>query len=238
MVSAGPLIGRHVTAVHEGLLDAVPRQGYMVPEIPCHTVCDTFEVRLILEAAIAELATLRADDSEIEELARLAAQPLPDRKSKDDFAELFSTNAAFHLRLAAMTRNRELIELLKRNLERAERLSYLEWRSSRFHEQELRTQHIRIVEAIRSRNPQAAREALLSDIVEGQRNTMKFGKEVLGLRIGISDGARARMNRKRIWVHPADPEPFERQNLFIGPSRPLTIAFSAQRGLRCEVVIS
>ncbi|HLJ44570.1 MAG TPA: hypothetical protein VKU01_01095 [Bryobacteraceae bacterium] len=54
-------------------MDAVPRQGYMVPEIPFHAVCDTFEVRLILEAAIAELATLRADDSEIEELARLAA---------------------------------------------------------------------------------------------------------------------------------------------------------------------
>src|SRR5579872_1921893 len=163
------------------------------------------EVRLILEAAIAELATLRADDSEIEELARLAAQPLPERKSKDDFAELFSTNTAFHLRLAAMARNRELIELLKRNLERAERLSYLEWHSSRFHEQELRTQHIRIVEAIRSRNPQAAREALLSDIVEGCASASAMVR-------------RARMNRKRIWVHPADPEPFERQTLFIGPA--------------------
>src|SRR5579872_1332629 len=160
------------------------------------------EVRLILEAAIAELATLRADDSEIEELATLAAQPLPERKSKDDFAELFSTNTAFHLRLAAMARNRELIELLKRNLERAERLSYLEWHSSRFHEQELRTQHIRIVEAIRSRNPQAAREALLSDIVEGQRNTMKFGKEVLGLRIGVSDGA-ARPNEPKAHLGPS-----------------------------------
>src|SRR5579872_859838 len=28
--------------IHEGLLDAVPRRGYMVPEIPFHTVCDTF----------------------------------------------------------------------------------------------------------------------------------------------------------------------------------------------------
>jgi len=176
--------------IHEGLLDAVPRRGYMVPEIPFHTVCDTFEVRLILEAAIAELATLRADDCEIEELAKLARQPSPETKSKDDFAELFAANTAFHLRLADMTRNRELVALLKRNLERTERLSYIEWRSSRFHEQELQTQHTRIVDAIRSRNPHAVREALLGDIVEGQRNTMKFGKEVLDLRIGgVSDGA-------------------------------------------------
>ncbi len=170
--------------IHEGLLEAVPHRGYLVPEIPFHTVSDTFEVRLILEAAIAELATLRADDGEIEELAKLATQPARDKNSKDDFAELIRANSAFHLRLASMARNRELFELLRRNLERTERLMYIELRSSRFRQQELQTQHGHIVDALRSRNPQRVREALLGDVVEGQSNTLKFGKEVLGLCTG------------------------------------------------------
>src|ERR1700683_5624301 len=159
---------------HEGLLEIVPRRGYLVPEVTYHSVHDLFEMLLILEGPRAELAAVRADDQDMEDLDRLVNKPL---RAKE-FAGMIQANAEFHLRLARVTRNRELVELLTRNLERNEHLMYIELRRSRFRHTELRVMHGRIVDALRSRNPQRVREAVLNDILEAQRATLTLSKNV------------------------------------------------------------
>ncbi len=62
---------------HEQLLEVVPRRGYLVPQMSLQEVRDLFEVRVLVEGAIAELAAVRATEREIEELAQLADQSLP-----------------------------------------------------------------------------------------------------------------------------------------------------------------
>ena len=59
---------------HEGLLQVVPRHGFLVPEMSFHTVREFFEVRLILEDAIAQLAAARASDAEIKDLETIAVE--------------------------------------------------------------------------------------------------------------------------------------------------------------------
>jgi DNA-binding GntR family transcriptional regulator len=161
---------------HEGLLEIVPRRGYLVPEVTYHSVHDLFEMRLILEGAGAELAAIRANDQDVEDLDRLLNKPLPAK----EFAGMIRANAEFHLRLANVARNRELIELLTRNLEKTEHLMYIELRRSRFRYTELRVMHGRIVDALRARNPQRVREAVLNDILEAQRATLTFSKNAAG----------------------------------------------------------
>jgi DNA-binding GntR family transcriptional regulator len=158
---------------HEGLLQVVPRRGYYVPEISFHSVRDLFEVRLVLENAIAELATSRATNDEIAELERLADAP-PGKRDHEP-ARLIQANTAFHLQLAGITRNRLLVELLKRNLESTERLMYIELRAAGPHKKEFATLHRRIIEALRTRDPEAVRRALWQDITEAQRATLTFG---------------------------------------------------------------
>jgi DNA-binding GntR family transcriptional regulator len=162
---------------HEGLLQAVPRRGYFVSEMTFHSVCDLFEVRLILEDAVAQLATVRATDEEIDALAALAARPLPVGKSLADLTQFIQANANFHLSLAKTTRNRDLLEHLARNLDSTERLMYIELRSGRFHDNEFRTLHGRIVEALRKRDVNAVRQAVWADITEAQRTTLTLGQE-------------------------------------------------------------
>ena len=161
---------------HERLLEVVPRRGYLVPEVSYQAVSAIFETRLILEAAIAELACVRATDQDLEEIARLAVRPSESSNPEHDFAKLIQANTDFHLRLAKMTRNRELVELLIRNLEKTERLMYIELRCSRFRDTEFESLHNRIVDALRTRDPQRAREAVLNDILEAQRATLSLGK--------------------------------------------------------------
>src|SRR5216684_6623706 len=103
---------------HERLLEAVPRRGYLVPEISYQAVSAIFETRIILEAAIAELACSRATEQDLADLKHLAEQPPLTGNPDEDFARQIQANKDFHLRLAKTTRNRELVELLTRNLEK------------------------------------------------------------------------------------------------------------------------
>lgn len=159
---------------HEGLLQVVPRRGYFVPEISFHAVCDLFEVRSILEDAIAQLAALRATEQEIDELQRITERPLPRGKSPSEFTQFILTNTEFHLCLAKATRNRRLIELLRQNLESTERLMYIELRSRRFRAMDFRALHCPIVEALRSRDPLKVRQAVWDDVNEAQGATIDF----------------------------------------------------------------
>ena len=164
---------------HERLLEVVPRRGYLVPEVSYQAVNAIFETRLILEAANAELACVRATVQDLDDLERLAGRPSQSGDPEKDFLGLIQANTDFHLRLAKTTRNRELVELLTRNLEKTERLMHIELRSSRFRENEFQFLHTRIVDALRTRDPQRAREAVLDDISEAQRTTLSFGKNSL-----------------------------------------------------------
>ena len=157
---------------YEGLLQVVPHRGYYIPEISFHAVCELFEVRLVLEDAIAQLAAMRATAEEIDDLELLVAKPVSPAVGQNEFAHLISINTEFHLRVAKMTRNRQLIELLKRNLEGTERLMYVELRSRRFGAGDFRAGHQRIVDALRTHDPLGARKAVLQDITEAQGSTV------------------------------------------------------------------
>jgi DNA-binding GntR family transcriptional regulator len=154
---------------HEGLLQAVPHRGYLVPEISFQAVRDLFEVRLVLEAATSEFASLRATDQEIKDLRQLTIQAPADVQSQTEVAQFIEANTQFHRCLAKMARNRNLLELLTHNLEAAERLMYIELRSSRFQARECQVAHERIVNALETRDPTVVRNAVLDDIIQGQQ---------------------------------------------------------------------
>ena len=189
--------------IHEGLLEAVPHRGYRIPEIPFHAAHDAFEVRLILESAIAELAAHRAEEREIDELEQLACPPAPGENLRDEFVSLAQANTAFHLHLATMARNRELAQLLKLNLEKTERLMYLELRALRFRGNDFQTFHGRIVDALRTRDPHAVQEAVLKDITEAQTTILSFGKTVHPS--GNGTGGMESGAVRRGWRLPCDP---------------------------------
>jgi len=163
---------------HEGILEVVPRRGYLVPEMSFRDVRDMFDARVLLEGIIAEIAATRASQAQIQELERLAKEEPPSGNSDDDYEALSKANTDFHLCLARMTQNRELVNLVTGILERNERLAYLELRNSRIESSEVRMLHMPIVNAVRRRDPAAAREAVLIDIKKGRLDI--FGSDEPG----------------------------------------------------------
>lgn len=183
---------------HEHLLEVVPRRGYLVPEMSLHEVRDLFELRIVVEGAIAELAAGRANAREIDELAHLADQSSPpgfSRKGDYDRAEI---NTNFHLCLAGMAHNRELMRLEKSVLERTKRLAYSVARSigMQHEEMSLESLHRPIVEAIRQGNRAAARQAVIHDIQQAQ--TILVG--LASRDFGETERLRKRSNSKPISI--------------------------------------
>jgi len=156
---------------NEQFLEVVPHRGYFVRELSFRAVHDLFEVRLVLEGAIAELAAIRAKPEQLKDLEAAEKLILACTDSSDDYENVVKRNSDFHLCLARMTQNRELVELARRILEHTERLSYLEYRGAGYKKQITRRLHGPILEAIRKRDPAAARGAVLNDITEAQMLT-------------------------------------------------------------------
>jgi len=153
---------------HEQLLEVVPRRGYLVSEISFRSVREIFEVRMILEGVSAELAALRASTEDLHELEEIAKRSWSFPDSDTHHRELVKTNTEFHLCIARIAHNRELLRLVTGLLERMERLSYLELRSKRVTRTDTRSLHKPILDSIKQRQPVAAREAMVNDIQQGQ----------------------------------------------------------------------
>lgn len=155
---------------HEQLLEVVPRRGYLVPQMSLQEVRDLFEIRVLIEGTIAELAAARATEREIEELAQLADQAVPPTTSHKGANHRAELNTAFHLRLAAMAHNRELLRLEGSVLQRTLRLAYSVAYAIGVEGQEmsLQTLHRPIVDALRRRDRPAARKAVVHDIHQAQ----------------------------------------------------------------------
>lgn len=179
---------------HEHLLEVVPRRGYLVPEMSLQEVRDLFELRVLVEGAIAELAAARANEREIEDLARLAEQSSPPGFSRQGDCDRAEINTNFHLCLANMAHNRELMRLERSVLERTKRLAYNVARSTgvRGREMSLPSLHRPIVAAIRQRDRIAARRAIIHDIQQGQTILVGLARQDFG----ETEGARKRPNSK------------------------------------------
>ena len=150
---------------HEHLLEAVAHRGYLVPRMSLQEVRDLFEIRVLIEGSLAELAAVRATAREIDELEQLANQAFSPGASHGDNGRA-EVNANFHLHLATMAHNGELLRLERGVLERNRRLDYSVARSigAQRTEMNLQTLHQPIVDAIRRRDRAAARNAVVRDI--------------------------------------------------------------------------
>src|SRR5262249_18817208 len=149
-----------------------------------------FEVRFVLEVVVAELAAIRATPAQLDELERLAIESWSFSSSSRNSEELVKKNTEFHLCLARMTQNRELLPIVTGVLERNERVSHMELRSWWVQPKEVQDLHGAIVDAIRRRDPAAARSAIIEDIQRGELEI--FGNEEVEKVTGLEQSREGR----------------------------------------------
>jgi GntR family transcriptional repressor for pyruvate dehydrogenase complex len=129
-------------------------------------IAELFEVRRILEPAVAALAAERGQKQEIERLESLLVQQ---QAAKSDLYRFVELDMDFHKTLADMSQNAvlsEIVALLAAEL----RQTRMTATAKRFRPKSTLSEHLQILEAIRASNPEAARQAMLAHLNTVERS--------------------------------------------------------------------
>jgi DNA-binding GntR family transcriptional regulator len=127
-VSRTPAREALVILASEGLMDAIPRSGYLVKSLSIHDMLEIFHLRIILEVEGAGLAAERIKEDDIHLLEEnnrleqeLALSPHID-KSPHSYRKGYELNLEFHLTIAHASGNNRLSELVEKLLYELERI--------------------------------------------------------------------------------------------------------------------
>ena len=176
-VSRSPVREALRMLVENKLVDKAPHKGYSVKQLDMQEIHELYDVRMALETFVIERLT-QSDypESEWKELYR-TWQNLRKAEIADspDFARM---DEDFHERLAIWTDNRALLQQIRSIDERLHFIRMTDITTS----QRLREtceQHLRILDCIKEKDIDCARQALQNNIEDGRHNVEHAIKEAL-----------------------------------------------------------
>lgn len=108
----------------EGLAQVVPRRGYFVTPITVKDVHEIFELRMVIEPAIARLAAGKVNEKALIQ-ADMRWRKSDSASSRQVVESALKANKDFHITIAQATGNKRLVEMQARLLDEMERLIYL-----------------------------------------------------------------------------------------------------------------
>ncbi len=162
-VSRSPVHHALTRLVSEGLLTVKARRGYYVSPITPRVLVEGYEVRLALELHAADVTVETAEDDRIAQLRDLLAETA-DAISHEEWD---MANAAFHETQVDLAGN-ELLSRFYRELSVNLMMQVIRGGSIERGEY-LVTEHLAIVEALESRDRNAARVAVTRHVETGRR---------------------------------------------------------------------
>jgi DNA-binding GntR family transcriptional regulator len=176
-VSRSPVREALRMLVENKLVDKAPHKGYSVKQLDMQEIHELYDVRMALETFVIErLTQSNYPESEWKELYR-TWQDLRKAEITDspDFARM---DEDFHERLAIWTNNRALLQQIRSIDERLHFIRMTDITTS----QRLREtceQHLRILDCIKEKDIDCARQALQNNIENGRHNVEHAIKEAL-----------------------------------------------------------
>ena len=150
----------------EGLIQPIPRFGYLVTPITVADVAEVFELRTILETAAARLAALRATPEQLEHLSELASSTYI-FKVRDSYSDFLVHNREFHVAVALASGNRRLVASVAQVMDEMTRMFHLGL-DVKDSAGEMRDEHQELVEMLRRKDPVSAEQVVLAQINRSQ----------------------------------------------------------------------
>jgi GntR family transcriptional repressor for pyruvate dehydrogenase complex len=157
--------------------DDIIRPLAMFLAVERSSLLDMFEMRRIFETATARLAAERASQEELDQIEAML-ENMRERLNVQDPEKGEEFDAAFHYAVAEATHNSLLTKLFKTVSEEFAKANSVA-RRQLYHDniqnaQKIIDQHSEILEAIRSRSPQVASEAMLAHLIFAEDELRKW----------------------------------------------------------------
>ncbi len=165
----------------EGLVESVPRYGYIVSPITFSSIAETYEVRLILESATARLAAERGTQEQLEEIVQLQDfEIIP--QNRDNYLLFISRNEKLHLKIAEATGNKQIYSLVSELHDKTVRFFHFGLRMEESSE-EMRQEHLLIAKALFARETDLAEKLMCEHIRHAQSQAVQGLSRRLGIHI-------------------------------------------------------
>jgi len=170
-MSKTPIREALVQLYHEGLVRRLPGRGYLVTPITVKDVRDLFDLRLVLEVAVAERAAQRLTPVQIAVLGEMAnvSYCLDDFESHISFLE---ANRKFHLTLAEAADNRRLLDVLQGLMVEMDRLFHLGLRL-RDSAGEMVEEHREVVAALEAGDVERLKNSIVRQVTTSRERVME-----------------------------------------------------------------
>ena len=153
------------------LVEPVPRVGYIVAPVTIADVREIFELRYVLESAVARLAAYRADQEVLDEL-RASAHFTYTYRDRESYTEFLSLNSGFHRKIAQSTGNGRLVSAISQILDELTRVFHLGL-DIRDSAEEMKEEHVALTEALCDRDPDRAARIVQDQIERSQERILQ-----------------------------------------------------------------
>jgi DNA-binding GntR family transcriptional regulator len=161
-VSKAPVREALAILQRDGLIEALPRKGYLVTAVTFQDVRELFELRVVLEGSAAELAAAKITDQSLDYLAAL-------KPKSSTIKEFLDYNSEFHSIIARESQNGRLARLIQQTIDEMGRAIAAAYEFG---------EHDDLIAALRARNPARARVAMVTHIQEAQARAATRGARV------------------------------------------------------------
>jgi DNA-binding GntR family transcriptional regulator len=138
----------------EGLVEMLPRKGAHIADLSVKDIMDVLEVRATLDGLASSLSASRITDEEIKELKHVQSQ-FVNYVEKENLQGSIKKDVEFHDIIYRSSRNDKLIQIsnnLREQIQRFRVIYIKDYSSTR----ELIKEHNEIIDAITTRDPEAA----------------------------------------------------------------------------------
>lgn len=166
-VSRAPLREALTMLQRDGLLEVVPRVGYITSRVTPRDITEIFDLRVLIEAETARKAALSIDEAELLLLETLCSpfqpgDPLSRRQHLDE-------NMKFHHIIATAAGNLRMVQVLNQLMEHMLRLIVLRLNQSTG--EDVVQEHLAIIQALRKRDSELARELMIGHLTVARQAT-------------------------------------------------------------------
>jgi DNA-binding GntR family transcriptional regulator len=178
----------------EGMVEVVPKAGFVVRPIDLLDIRQLFEAQILVVKLVSRLAAQRVSAAEIEDL-REAKEAVERAYATRDYMQMTSTNAAFHRLEARAAHNRYIQGMADSINDQAQRLSYLSytgWGSEEdsaldAHLAKVIEDHDRLLGALEAHDAEAASEIGVEHVLDFHTRVARFIESDAVTAFGISD---------------------------------------------------
>jgi DNA-binding GntR family transcriptional regulator len=155
----------------EGLVQVLPRRGYLVAPVTLRDVQEVFQLRLLLETAAAELAAEHITEEALRQLNALVAVRYTYR-DRASYARFLRANRAFHVAVAQASGNQRLAAFVGKLLEDMERILHLglDLRDSA---EEMAAEHGELVDALLKGDGALARKVVTEQLQNSRKRVLE-----------------------------------------------------------------